>query len=209
MREAHKHSEQRRRDQNKALMHELKCAVPQPGHENIKSKTNVGDIAKNEVVNNTLAYIRALLDALVASHREKMRLIDGIVELMKESEHRREESGGRDDGKMNLTEWIVGRHPSLLSLLPESALQTHNIAFQLQKLQSFGPPDAQSPGPATPTTEATEFEFPPNLKRFLEAHTCAERAVLDGQNGVLTRWENIWRARQSSLMGSVMMEMDD
>ena len=190
-------------------MYELKCAVPQPGHENIKSKTNVGDIAKNEVVNNTLAYIRALLDVLVASHGERMTLVDGIVELLKESELRREESGERDDGKMNLTEWINGRHPSLLSLLPKSTVKKHDMTFHLQELQSFGPPNAQTPGLATPRTEATEFEFPPNLKNFLEAHTPKERAVLGGQNGVLTHWEDICKARESSPMERVMMETED
>ena len=190
-------------------MYELKCAVPQPGHEKIKSKTNVGDIAKNEVVNNTLAYIRALLDVLVASHGERTTLVDAIVELLKESELRREESGERDDGKMNLTEWINGRHPSLLSLLPKSTVKKHDMKFHLQELQSFGPPNAQFSGLAIPRTEATEFEFPPNLKNFLEAHNPEERAVLGGQNGVLTHWEDICKARESSPMERVMMETEN
>ena len=209
MREAHKCSEQRRRDQHKALMHELKCAVPQPGHENIKSKTNVGDIAKNEVVNNTLAYIRALLDALVATHEEKMRLTDGIMDLLEELEHRGDQSRGRDDGKMDLTEWIVGRHSSLLSLLPESAIRAHRLTSQLPEIQSASPPNAVSSSPPAPRTESRDIELPSNLRNFLEAHTRRECDVLGGRNGVLARWEDICRVRESSLMGTLMMETGD
>ena len=193
----HKQSEQRRRDESKLLLDELKSLVPQPGHENIKSKTNVGDIAKNELVNNSIAYILALRDKLAATHGEKSHFAEGLSEFVAELQGMQESADSAELDPGALLNWTLGRlHQLLVRLTVEDPGPfDRQTPLQLPELQSFSTASNSSTGPPTPNTEAAEFELPPNLRKFVESHPTAEQACLGGPQGVLARWEALVMAR--------------